>query len=668
MYKATNVPDSSALGSARMSSPRKKAPGTTGKYVLRLLVAAGILLLYFEFVFGAKWYRDFVLKFVNEWALFLIGGVGLALILVETLIPSSWRVRAREILTVSCFAGAIIAFTIPLAQSWSVGHPLDKDGQMWAGLIPIADNYYYWAGLHQLKAGHELGVIGSRRPLNAAYFTLRHVISGGSLQRDLILQAALLGMACFFAAREFSFVFCRIAGLLSFLVLYDYSITWIPSTMTESFGLTLGAGAFAFIVRGWAQRKLALFVLGIVLLSVGQGVRGGAFFVLPLIAVAGTIRLADRMKERARCLSITAAAIVVGFLPAWILYQQYGDKTSGHLNGGGLDAYLYGMSMGGTGFWSGIDYLNAHGFGSRSEKEKDEILLDQTVANIRAHPARLVHGIGHEYLRYLRAYSPPLGSWRVFTALAGLSGPATEALCSILFVIGIIFCVLRRLWSLLAFLTACWLGITLSVPLLAEMERRLFAVTVPATAFLAAAGLSLAIDAIFRGHPPYLENTPIQPLSQTEKLACWIVASLLLVTTLTPTIVLFVYRPKFPQLACADGLSPRIVRTVSGSSFVFLHGDGELAKSSVPDVRESDYRGNFKLPYFAGLPPFMRELRPGQFLSAEMTWLPLCCIDSWKFYVGEQTMISEGEKWSYWCVENKGDYNIVRYKAHVVSP
>src|SRR5207249_8203343 len=119
-------------------------------------------------------------------------------------------------------AGAIIAFAVPLAQSWAVGHPLDEDGQIWAGLIPIADNYYYWAGLHHLDASHDLGVIGSRRPLNAAYFVLRHILSGGSLQRDLILQAVVLGAACFFAAREVSAVFGRIAGLFSFLVLYDY--------------------------------------------------------------------------------------------------------------------------------------------------------------------------------------------------------------------------------------------------------------------------------------------------------------------------------------------------------------------------------------------------------------------------------------------------------------
>jgi hypothetical protein len=138
----------------------------------------------------------------------------------------------------------------------------------------------------------------------------------------------------------------------------------------------------------------------------------------------------------------------------------------------------------------------------------------------------------------------------------------------------------------------------------------------------------------------------------------------------------FVYAHGYHQMADLDLNGPTvllaqpqetmvIVRTVPGSSFVFLHSDEELARSSVPHVRESDYRKNFKLPYFAGLPSFMRELRPGQFLSAEMTWLPRCCIDGWRFYVGQKTMISEGKKWSYWCVEDRGDHYVVRQKASV---
>src|SRR5262249_49433432 len=146
----------------------------------------------------------------------------------------------------------------------------------------------------------------------------------------------------------------------------------------------------------------------------------------------------------------------------------------------------------------------AHGLDTRSEKERDEILLDLALAAIRAHPGMFVRGVVHEYSRYFHNYQVPLASRRVFSAIAGLSGPATEPLCSVFFVAGVMFCAVWRRWRMLSLLIACWLGIALSVPMLAEMERRLFAVTVPATALLGAAGLGFIVRPV--SGPDYKES------------------------------------------------------------------------------------------------------------------------------------------------------------------
>src|SRR5207247_9917441 len=111
-----------------------------------------------------------------------------------------------------------------------------------------------------------------------------------------------------------------------------------------------------------------------------------------------TIRFGEHTKDRLRLLFITAAAIVLGFIPSWILYQQYGDKTNGRLNGGGLVGYVYGMAKGGTGYWSSVDYLKAHGLDGLSERAKDDILFDQTVTAIRSQPTMLLRGIAREYV------------------------------------------------------------------------------------------------------------------------------------------------------------------------------------------------------------------------------------------------------------------------------
>lgn len=57
-----------------------------------------------------------------------------------------------------------------------------------------------------------------------------------------------------------------------------------------------------------------------------------------------------------------------------------------------------------------------------------------------------------------------------------------------------------------------------------------------------------------------------------------------------------------------------------------------------------------------------------RFVRAEMTWLPRCCIDSWKFYLGEQALMSDHGNWSHGCVEDKGDYCLVHNNAEVISP
>src|SRR5258706_16028906 len=111
-----------------------------GRWLFAPLAAAAALWVYFGYVFGSQWYAGFTVCFLNGWALLLIAAVVLSGILVDKLATRRGWSRARTALAGLAFAGAVAAFTVPLAQSWAVGHPLDKDGQLWAGLIPVNGN------------------------------------------------------------------------------------------------------------------------------------------------------------------------------------------------------------------------------------------------------------------------------------------------------------------------------------------------------------------------------------------------------------------------------------------------------------------------------------------------------------------------------------------------
>ncbi|MBI4875292.1 MAG: hypothetical protein HY822_11725 [Acidobacteria bacterium] len=623
--------------------------------------------IYFRFVFEAESYHTFLSGFLKTHSLLLVLGGGLAGLAADWFAARrGWR-TARAAIAGLGAAAAIVALTIPVAQSWAAGHSLEDGGFMWAGLIPVHDSYYYWNGVNHLERGEGLDPIGTRRPLNIAYFLLRHTLSGGSLAADLLIQAAVLGLACFLAARQTGAIFGRLAGLFLFLSMYEFAYGWAPTTMTESFGLTLGALALAVTLAGWARRNPLVYAVGMMLLAVGQNARGGVLLALPLLALAAPLRFGGAPRARLKALLLAVVAVAAGFIPSWLLFHYYGYKAAGSLHGGGYAGAVFGIARGGTGYWSSIDYLNQHGFAGLPEKEKDRILLERARETMRARPDLFLQGLGVEYRKYLRYQSAPVGSASVFTGWAGPSGPVTEALSSVFLFLAAVYCWKTKSWQLGGFLALYWLALAGSVPALAENQRRAFAVTVPYSGLLGAVGCgALAAFARRRFSLPRFEEivpetSPIGPSA--------LAVTLVVVTTAAPFLLL----PKsFAQassrLACPAGLSPRIVRASPGAAFVLLHRDGDRRRSWAPDVRESDYRRNFHLHFLQGMPSYMRELRPGQFLSAEPSLIPHFGSDAWRYYVGDQSLLTPGAPWAYWCVEDKGDHFVVRSRAGTLSP
>jgi hypothetical protein len=137
--------------------------------------------------------------------------------------------------------------TIPLFWTW-----LQVKGSYFlvGGLIPWSDAHgYFFGGLHLLYSG-SVDTFNTRRPLIAGFMATKLLLSGQSLQGVLVLQAVATGFGCVLAARALSRSHGVAAGVVMFALLLLFIWPFVPTTMTESVGLTFGATGFALLWRG----------------------------------------------------------------------------------------------------------------------------------------------------------------------------------------------------------------------------------------------------------------------------------------------------------------------------------------------------------------------------------------------------------------------------------
>lgn len=532
----------------------------------------------------------------------------------------------------------IMLFALPLVEAW---RNATSTYYHLSGLLPWTDaSNYYFGGLHLLATG-EYDYWNMRRPANAALMAARLFLAGGDLKLAIALNALIAGLATLVAAREMTRTCGLAAGVFFFAVVYLVGLPYLPTTMSEVNGLTLGAVALAACWRAAADRSLLAFTVGLTVLTLALNARAGPFFVLPAMLAWAAIFLAP--DRRWIALGAGAAAIGVGFLLPQIFLWLWGDGSNvAHAN---FAQTLYGMAQGGKG-WNQIRIDHPDLFGSGvSEGARAITTYRLALAAIAERPDVF---IAH-YFDQIRGIQGLLATrfpeeqafTRVFVSKLGNGASA----------VGLLWMIVNIRQPAPTILLLSLAGISLSSPfLLQDGGDRVFIATAPIIAAVGAASFGVLRQLQIRAaHAPIAVSAGQPFWPNRVRLSLPLGAALVTIAILVvgPLLAVSGWNTAWKagaleKSSCPDG--QRSVGFTPGrtGAVLYLHRDEDLDATSLPHVRFADF---IRRPDFAkiDIASALRRIRPPAIVAYAFDQEPSPAGAPKKAYDKSVWVIAEGQ-------------------------
>lgn len=296
-------------------------------------------------VLAAAWIDDSWRHRLLRIDAYLTAGLYVALVIMVLLARvvrrrATWNLPSGAAVP-AALGASVLVFGIPVFAAWS-------GAEWWAmigGAVPWSDAQLYLGGAERLLFLGDLDVFNSRRPLNAMFLAVRLAMTGLDVRAAIVLQAVLVGGACYVAARAVSRDLGRLAGFALFVGLVGYSRVYVPATMSESLGVALGALAFAVAWHAVRDRSRRLAVGAAFLLISSLNARAGVVLMALLVPLwlARYLRKTSQLLDW-KVLAASAAAVVAGLALNYAAVAGLGGNVDNAFGNGGY--LLYGMAQG----------------------------------------------------------------------------------------------------------------------------------------------------------------------------------------------------------------------------------------------------------------------------------------------------------------------------------
>jgi len=334
------------------------------------------------------------LRFMPQLVLVL----ALAFLFVPAAGPELPKASTKAWATMAALA-AMAASLIPLWVSWS---GLDSHSNYIGGIVPWKDAAHYYAGAEHLLHTGELGSWGQRRPVNEILLAFRLALTGNDFRYALMIQACLFGACGFLAARAVALGTGIRAGVALFALLLAFAAHYIPTTLTESLGISLGALAFTVLWWAVAQQRKGAYFIGLFLLGFALTARPGAMLVLVTLSLYAGRLARDETRFRPGAVILALVVVVAATSITWILAAFRGDGTGAGFSN--FATIFYGLVAGGKG-WNQV-YIDFPQLQSMTEGQAASFIYKQAWAMFLASPHLVMKAIFFgfllEPLRFLR--------------------------------------------------------------------------------------------------------------------------------------------------------------------------------------------------------------------------------------------------------------------------
>jgi len=230
------------------------------------------------------------------------------------------------------------------AGGWS-GHVRSTDFNYMSigGLLPNSDAEGYLTDTVQLAYldGH-WGVLGSRRPLAEAFRQVMVFLAQYSYVATLFVQAGILAVLVFLAARSVSRWRGIWAGIAFFGFIFLLERPYLTTTMTEPLGLACGLLSLIFFIEALRRQSVPHAMIALIALTAALLMRMGSLFTIPILVLWIALFLG---RSRRWCVLASGGAAVLlvvslhGLL-AWLYGSNQGPV------GGNLAYTICGLSLG----------------------------------------------------------------------------------------------------------------------------------------------------------------------------------------------------------------------------------------------------------------------------------------------------------------------------------
>lgn len=343
------------------------------------------------------------------------------------------------------------------------------------GVLPWSDARNYFEGAYLLANAEQLDAFNSRRPINAALFSLRLFLTNGNFYHSMLFQGILFSLSIFFFLKELSRHVYFPGLLIAGVIILQYAKPYLDLTLSETLGLTLSFAGTTALLNFIRSANTSAFFLSVVLISLAMSARSGPYFILLALVLYSPMLQAKSLGKRVGSLVITLFCSLIGTFNSMFLNALYGQGNS---QNGNFSFTLYGIAKGGLGWLAyQADFSNQV---FTSEAALSRAVLHEAFLSIITNPLLFLRGLWVGLESYLDSgfygFSPGLPNFIFFG----------------LFVLGFVSISKRDSNTALRSISFLWLtGLLLSIPFIfQDGGYRVTATALPFLAVLPAVGIS----------------------------------------------------------------------------------------------------------------------------------------------------------------------------------
>jgi len=589
--------------------------------VLALFLSGLLLTVYgIEVVYQSKIAHDF-LVFVNP-----VGRtatlLSIALIFIALFSRQTNKAGQRCSPITSPYAVVIIFFLtvwisfLPSLASWATA---DSYVYSIGGILQTKDASAYITGAEQLIETGEFGQWNQRRPLNTVLLSSRMVLSGLDFRNALLLQAGLFGISIFFVILLIWRQFGTVAAGLMYFLNFAFVAYYLPTTLSESLGMSLALMALAFFLLSVQTEKRTYYYFGLFVMTLALLTRTGPMFVIPFFVLYAGWLYSGNIRYSFKEVAIAVFPVILAILFNYSLNLFYGDATVG--SKGSFHYVLYKIAVGGS-HWEQARFDYAVEFKKLSSTAFADLVYARSLEAIASNPLavisryfylifsdgiRFLYGIYGAYM-YLVYPDNVLKSLESFFSLD--HDQVTYLKEWLVSVLGVFFmlavsygifqlAVFARKESTLHLSLLGVIGAILSIPLLYSFAGlRVFITAIP---FLV---LFLVLSLIAVRHVNSIKTVHLHDISVERSIGSYMItflSLLLFFAAVMPVISYSIYGRKISSesqdvknFTCTESAFEKDIKKIvmwtgPGIQHIEIVSDEEVARSFSPVIRESDF-------------------------------------------------------------------------------